>query len=140
MSRYTIVLPQSIILGLMGMCKTRKIPFIPQSPRQGLKNFGPYIHSPCMQRLTLNVKTIRVIQADIGQLPRVSGEDPERIRVDSVFETFVCLFFVCLSVSKFSPFLYYKVLQCSTVQYGHVTVLWTVRGGRGWGGGTFDAK
>ena len=24
--------------------------------------------------------------------------------------------------------------------YGHVTVLWTVRGGRGWNGGTFDAK
>merc|ERR1712215_545544 len=30
----------------------------------------------------------------IGQLPRVSGEDPERIRVDSVFETSVCLFFM----------------------------------------------
>ena len=29
----------------------------------------------------------------IGQLPRVSGEDPERIRVDSVVETSVCLFF-----------------------------------------------
>ena len=40
----------------------------------------------------------------IGQLPRVSGEDPERIRVDSVFETSVCLFFDCLSVSKFSQF------------------------------------
>merc|ERR1712041_23878 len=48
---------------------------------------------------------------------------------------------VCsLIVSKFTLFLYYKVLYCSTVQYGHVTVLWTVRGGRGWGGGTFDAK
>ena len=47
----------------------------------------------------------------IGQLPRVSGEDPERIRVDSVFETSVCsLFVLCLFVSKFSQFLYYKVL------------------------------
>ena len=46
----------------------------------------------------------------VGQLPRVSGEDPERIRVDSVFETLVCLSVLCLSVSKFSPFLYYKVL------------------------------
>ena len=46
----------------------------------------------------------------IGQLPRVSGEDPERIRVDSVFETSGCLFVLCLSVSKFSQFLYYKVL------------------------------
>ena len=27
----------------------------------------------------------------IGQLPRVSVEDPERIRVDSVFETLVCV-------------------------------------------------
>ena len=26
----------------------------------------------------------------IGQLPRVSREDPERIRVDSVFETLDC--------------------------------------------------
>ena len=34
----------------------------------------------------------------IGQLPRVSVEDPERIRVDSVFETLVCLFFVCLQI------------------------------------------
>merc|ERR1712180_492048 len=47
---------------------------------------------------------------NIGQLPRVSGEDPERIRVDSVFETSVCLFFDCLLVSKFTLFLYYKVL------------------------------
>ena len=34
----------------------------------------------------------------IGQLPRVSGEDPERIRVDSVSETSVCLFFVCQQI------------------------------------------
>merc|ERR1712208_225425 len=46
----------------------------------------------------------------IGQLPRVSREDPERIRVDSVFETLVCVFVLCLSVCKFSHFLYYKVL------------------------------
>ena len=46
----------------------------------------------------------------IGQLPRVSVEDPERKRVDSVFKNFVCLSVLCLSVSKFSHFLYYKVL------------------------------
>ena len=43
----------------------------------------------------------------IGQLSRVSGEDPERIRVDSVFETSVLCVFVC---HKFTLFLYYKVL------------------------------
>ena len=31
----------------------------------------------------------------IGQLPRVSGEDTERIRVDSVFETSVLCVSVC---------------------------------------------
>ena len=39
---------------------------------------------------------------DIGQLPRVSVEDRERKRVDSVFKTsaclFVCLFFDCLQI------------------------------------------
>ena len=41
----------------------------------------------------------------IGQLPRVSGEDPERIRVDSVVETSVlCSLSACLVVSKFSHF------------------------------------
>ena len=50
----------------------------------------------------------------IGQLPLVSGEDPERIRVDSVVETLVLcsLFFV----SKFSHFLY-STVQKSAVQY-----------------------
>ena len=37
----------------------------------------------------------------IGQLPRVSGEDPERIRVDSVVETSVCLFFSCKQIFSF---------------------------------------
>ena len=45
-----------------------------------------------------------------GQLPRVSVEDPERKRVDSVFKTSVCLSVCSLIVSKFSHFLYYKVL------------------------------
>ena len=57
---------------------------------------------------------------NIGQLPRVSGEDPERIRVDSVVETSV----LCLIVSKFSHFslfhpslfIQYSTEECSTVQ------------------------
>ena len=40
----------------------------------------------------------------IGQLPRVSGEDPERIRVDSVVETFDCLLDCSLSVLLFFAF------------------------------------
>ena len=61
----------------------------------------------------------------IGQLPRVSREDPERIRVDSVVETSDCLFSACLLVSKFSHFflfhpplfIQYSTEECSTVQY-----------------------
>merc|ERR1712177_88758 len=52
-----------------------------------------------------------------------SGEDPERIRVDSVVETFV----LCLLVSKFSHFslfhpslfIQYSTEECSTVQLFH---------------------
>ena len=51
-------------------------------------------------------KALAAIIDTFGQLPRVSTED----RVVSVFEPSVCLFFVCLLVSKFSHFLYYKVL------------------------------
>ena len=65
----------------------------------------------------------------IGQLPRVSGEDPERIRVDSVVETFVCLF-VCLSVCSLSSnflifpsfnllFLYSTVQKSAVIIYYH---------------------
>ena len=39
--------------------------------------------------------TAGFLKSIIGQLPRVSGEDPERIRVDSVFETSVCSLSVC---------------------------------------------
>ena len=46
----------------------------------------------------------------IGQLPRVSVEDRERKRVDSVFKTSACLSVCSLIVCKFSHFLYYKVL------------------------------
>ena len=61
----------------------------------------------------------------IGQLPRVSGEDPKRIRVDSVVETSVCLsvcslFFVCkfshFSLFHSSLFIQYSTEECSTVQ------------------------
>ena len=38
----------------------------------------------------------KVMEVIIGQLPRVSREDPERIRVDSVVETFVCSLFSVL--------------------------------------------
>ena len=56
----------------------------------------------------------------VGQLPRVSGEDPERIRVDSVVETLVLcsLFFV----SKFSHFLY-STVQKSAVQYSYSFII-----------------
>merc|ERR1712002_1362057 len=58
------------------------------------------------------------------QLLASSLEYPERIRVDSVVETCVCLFFVCLIVSKFSNFflfhpslfIQYSTEECSTVQ------------------------
>ena len=72
------------------------------------------------------MKKVRRKYFYVGQLPRVSGEDPERIRVDSVVETFVCLFSVlCLLVSKFSHFslfhpslfIQYSTEECSTVQY-----------------------
>merc|ERR1711867_128504 len=58
--------------------------------------------------------------------PRVSGEDPERIRVDSVVETLDCLSACSLFfVSKFSNFslfhpsliIQYSTEECSTVQY-----------------------
>ena len=44
-------------------------------------------------------------------------EDPERIRVDSVFETCVCLFFVCLSANlvTFCTIKYYSAVQYSMV-------------------------
>merc|ERR1711895_314257 len=64
-------------------------------------------------------------QSYIGQLPRVSGEDPERIRVDSVVETSVCLsvcsLFDCQQIFSFFPlssFSFYTV-ECSTVQLFH---------------------
>ena len=58
----------------------------------------------------------------IGQLPRVSREDPERIRVDSVFETCVLCLSVCgqiFSFSLFQPslFIQYSTEECSSVQY-----------------------
>ena len=52
----------------------------------------------------------------IGQLPRVSGEDPERIRVDSVVETSVCSLFFVLCKQIFSFFIQYSTEECSTVQ------------------------
>ena len=44
-------------------------------------------------------------------------EDPERNRVDSVFETSACLFFVCLSANlvTFCTIKYYSAVQYSMV-------------------------
>ena len=56
----------------------------------------------------------------IGQLPRVSRQDPERIRVDSVVET--CVLFVCKQTFSFfllSFFSFYTV-QYRRVQYSTV--------------------
>ena len=44
-----------------------------------------------------------------------SLEYPERIRVVSVFETWLCLFFVCQS-ANFLIFIQYSTEECSTVQ------------------------
>ena len=83
--------------------------------------------STVCNRVYLYFSYIFANQKIIGQLPRVSREDPERIRVDSVFETFVCsLFFiyslfVCLQIFSFSLFqpslfIQYSTEECSTVQ------------------------
>ena len=54
---------------------------------------------------------------NVGQLPRVSREDPERIRVDSVFETLDCLFVLCLlaNLVTFCTIKYYSAVQYSMV-------------------------
>ena len=75
--------------------------------------------------LRTNLDTTSSCTYNIGQLPRVSGEDPERIRVDSVVETFVGLFvcslFFVIKFSNFSLFhpsliIQYSTEECSTVQ------------------------
>ena len=65
----------------------------------------------------------------IGQLPRVSREDPERIRVDSVVETFVCLFSILCSLSanflifpSFILLLLYSTVQKSAVKYSYLFI------------------
>ena len=72
----------------------------------------------------LNISSTKCNKANtIGQLPRVSGEDPERIRVDSVVETFVCLFVLCSLSANFLIFpsfillFLYSTVQKSAVQY-----------------------
>merc|ERR1712175_28022 len=58
----------------------------------------------------------------VGQLPRVSREDPERIRVDSVVETSVCSLLDCQQIFSFFPlssFSFYTV-QYRRVQYSTV--------------------
>ena len=56
----------------------------------------------------------------IGQLPRVSGEDPERIRVDSVVETSVlCLSANFLIFPSFILLFLYSTVQKSAVQYSY---------------------
>ena len=62
------------------------------------------------------IRVDSVVETFIGQLPRVSGKDPERIRVDSVIETCTCVFFVlCL----WANFLIFPLSAFSfyTVQY-----------------------
>ena len=60
----------------------------------------------------------------IGQLPRLSTEDEDR--VDSVIETFTYLCVLYLSVSKFSHFpsfnllFLYSTVQKSVVQYRYL--------------------
>ena len=47
-----------------------------------------------------------------------SPDDPQRIRVASVFEFSVCSLLVCLfSVGNFSNFIQYSTVEYSTVQY-----------------------
>ena len=59
----------------------------------------------------------------VGQLPRVSREDPERIRVDSVIETSDCLCVLCSLSANFLIFpsfivlFLYSTVQKSAVQY-----------------------
>ena len=69
--------------------------------------------------------------AYIGQLPRVSREDPERIRVDSVVETSVCLSVLCLLACVSANFLIfpsfillflYSTVQKSAVQYSYLFI------------------
>ena len=59
----------------------------------------------------------------IGQLPRVSGKDPERKEWTQLLKRlFIYLFFVCLSANflifLFQPslFIQYSTEECSTVQ------------------------
>ena len=69
------------------------------------------------------------LSENIGQLPRVSGKDPERIRGDSVVETLVCSLSVCSLSSNFLIFpsfillLLYSTVQKSAVQYSYLSVL-----------------
>ena len=70
-----------------------------ESTLQANSNFGS--DTPVRLRYSSSAQILRYSETPssaqiIGQLPRVSGEDPERIRVDSVFETFVCLFVLWL--------------------------------------------
>ena len=71
------------------------------------------------------IRVDSVVETFIGQLPRVSGEDPERIRVDSVFETFISLCVCSFLVSKFSNFSLFQpslFIQYSTEECSTVQV------------------
>ena len=74
-------------------------------------------------------KVYEILVTIIGQLPRVSREDPKRIRVDSVFETSVlCLFVLCSLSANFLIFpsfillLLYSTVQKSAVQYSYLFI------------------
>ena len=101
----SIFLSNSIFLPQVSLAREKPMPSLVAShPSNREKNRYNNV-LPC--KYWVCIYTYSVLSIFIGQLPRVSGEDPERIRVDSVVETSVCsLFFV----SKFSHFLYYKVL------------------------------
>ena len=69
----------------------------------------------------------------IGQLPRVSGKDPERKEWTQLLKRVLVLylFFVCqqiFSFSLFQPslFIQYSTEECSSVQYKAAGPVWAV--------------
>merc|ERR1712240_447624 len=113
---------------LCGLCWKIFLNILALNIHGKMEHIGRNLNVKIVTRLLILVKLMKFhmrakhIRPAIGQLPRVSREDPERIRVDSVFETSVlCLFFSCkqiFSFSLFQPslFIQYSTEECSTVQ------------------------